>query len=172
MQDYTKVGAEYEVGKKVYVLKQLENEEDYTCPSCAFVGTTNCDLAPCDSIRKGLFVEKENQINDMLVDNKVSKELPEFTAPEMLNRASELMIERAVQYDSPEGERSMEKIITAFNAITGKDLSEAEGWMLMVILKMVRDRVRLNAHQDSCEDLISYAALYGECRMNETIKTK
>ena len=90
-----------------------------------------------------------------------------FTAPSMLKRASDLMIERAVQYDSPQGERSMQKIITAFNAITGKDLTESEGWMLMVLLKLVRDNTRVVGHQDSCEDLIAYGALYGESRLSK-----
>lgn len=92
---------------------------------------------------------------------------PKFTAPLMLKRASDLMIERAVQYDSPEGERSMEKIVEAFNAITGKGITESQGWLLMVLLKLVRDNTRAVGHQDSCEDLIAYASLYGESRLNK-----
>lgn len=91
--------------------------------------------------------------------------LPTFTAPEMLQKASQLMIERGVQYDSPEGERSMEKIVNAFNAVTGHELTEAHGWMFMVFLKLVRDDTRKVGHQDSCEDLIAYASLYGESRL-------
>ena len=89
------------------------------------------------------------------------------TAPNMLKRASELMIERASQYDSPEGERSMEKIVEAFNAITGKGITESQGWLLMVLLKLVRDNTRAVGHLDSCEDLIAYASLYGESRLNK-----
>ena len=60
-------------------------------------------------------------------------------APEILNRASDIMDERAKQYDSPQGERSMGKAVAAFNAITGHKLTEANGWLLMALLKMVRD---------------------------------
>ena len=90
-----------------------------------------------------------------------------LSAPNLLKRASDLMIERAVQYDSPEGERSMEKIVNSFNALTGKELTEAQGWMFMVLLKLVRDNTRVVGHKDSCDDLIAYAALYGESRLND-----
>lgn len=96
----------------------------------------------------------------------------QFTAPQMLKRASDLMVERAVQYDSPEGERSMEKITNAFNAITGKNITESEGWMFMVLLKLVRDNTRTLGHQDSCEDLIAYSSLYGESRLSNQKETK
>lgn len=153
------VGEEWKHEGKVYILKQGSPGE--CCCNCSLSRKEGCIPAPCNDIQSGYFVEKELTVkNDAVVDLV-------FTAPGMLNRASELMIERAQQYDSPGGERSMEKIITAFNAISGKDLTESEGWLLMAILKMVRDRVRQKGHQDSCEDLISYAALYGECRMNE-----
>lgn len=143
---------------KSYILKQSLPDE--SCRQCVFNMKASCNEAPCNDIRYGYFVEKTVQT----VETDLSST---FTAPGMLTRASELMVERAKQYDSPGGERSMEKIITAFNAISGKNLTESEGWLLMAILKMVRDRVRQKGHQDSCEDLISYAALYGECRMNE-----
>jgi hypothetical protein len=89
------------------------------------------------------------------------------TAPELLERAAQLMLERGRQYDKPEGERSMATTITAFNAITGQDLTEAQGWLMMTILKLVRDNQRESAHQDSCEDLIAYSSLYAEARLND-----
>jgi hypothetical protein len=95
-------------------------------------------------------------------------EIEMHTAPELLERAAQLMLERGRQYDKPEGERSMATTITAFNAITGQDLTEAQGWLMMTILKMVRDNQREAAHQDSCEDLIAYSSLYAEARLNDT----
>ena len=86
-------------------------------------------------------------------------------APEILKRASDIMDERAKQYDSPEGERSMGKAVAAFNAITGQELSEANGWLLMALLKMVRDNTTDTPHEDSIHDLVAYAGLYGEARM-------
>lgn len=87
-------------------------------------------------------------------------------APEILKRASDIMDERAKQYDSPEGERSMGKAVAAFNAITGQSLSEANGWLLMALLKMVRDNTTDAPHEDSIHDLVAYAGLYGESRLS------
>lgn len=86
-------------------------------------------------------------------------------APELLNKAAGHMADRASTYDKPEGERSMGRAVAAFNAITGRDLSESEGWLLLQVLKDVRDRQRPAAHQDSLEDCIAYAALKAEARM-------
>lgn len=87
-------------------------------------------------------------------------------APEILTRSAEIMAERAKQYDSPEGERSMGKAVAAFNAITGQSLSEANGWLLMALLKMVRDNTTTEPHADSINDLVAYGALYGEARLS------
>lgn len=89
-------------------------------------------------------------------------------APEILTRSAEIMAERAKQYDSPQGERSMGKAVAAFNAITGQELSEANGWLLMALLKMVRDNTTTEPHADSINDLVAYGALYGESRMAAT----
>ena len=92
---------------------------------------------------------------------------PQASAPQLLNKAAELMAERGKQYDKPEGERSMGKCVTAFNAITGKDLTEAEGWLLLQLLKDVRLWQRKGYHQDSAEDCIAYAALKAEAKQAE-----
>jgi hypothetical protein len=89
-------------------------------------------------------------------------------APEILTRSAEIMAERAKQYDSPEGERSMGKAVAAFNAVTGQSLSEANGWLLMALLKMVRDNTTTEPHEDSLHDLVAYGALYGEARLSPT----
>lgn len=88
-------------------------------------------------------------------------------APELLTKAASIMEERGKQYDKPEGERSMGRAVQAFNAITGRDLSESEGWLLMECVKNVRDRQRKLPHQDSLEDGIAYAALKAEARLAE-----
>ena len=88
-------------------------------------------------------------------------------APELLHRSAEIMEERGKQYDKPEGERSMGRAVTAFNAITGRDLSEPEGWLLLQVLKDVRQWQNPdNAHQDSLEDCIAYAALKAESMLH------
>lgn len=90
--------------------------------------------------------------------------IPEPKAAELLGRAAMHMHDRASTYDEPAGERSMGKCIAAFNAITGRDLRESEGWLLMSLLKAVRSEARSDPHQDSLEDMIAYAALYAESR--------
>lgn len=87
-------------------------------------------------------------------------------APELLQHAASIMQERGKQYDKPEGERSMESTVNAFNAITGLELTTSDGWLLMVLLKLVRDSQREQAHEDSCHDLIAYSALYAEARLS------
>lgn len=87
------------------------------------------------------------------------------TAPSLLGRAQTLMEQRGKQYDQPAGERSMAAAVDAFNAITRKQLTESDGWLLLALLKMVRDNQRKAPHRDSIEDLVAYAALYGESRL-------
>ena len=86
-----------------------------------------------------------------------------MNAVDTLNRAASLMADRARDYDQPGGERSMERAVAAFNAVTGLDLSEADGWLFMVQLKLVRSRsAKGPARVDSCEDAVAYAALMAE----------
>lgn len=87
-------------------------------------------------------------------------------ANEFLSAAAAHMSARAQTYDKPTGERSMARTVTAFNAITGHNLSESDGWMLMMLLKAVRLTQRATYHADSAEDLVAYAALMGEARSN------
>ena len=89
------------------------------------------------------------------------------TADQLLNKAASHMQARAATYDKPEGERSMRQTVAAFNAVTGRGMSESEGWLMMTLLKMVRDRQRSVAHVDSVEDGVAYMALYGEARLSE-----
>lgn len=57
----------------------------------------------------------------------------------------------------------MGKCVLAFNAITGRNLREDEGWLLLQILKDVRLYQNPKVpHRDSIEDGVAYAALKGE----------
>lgn len=87
------------------------------------------------------------------------------TAPQLLNKAAAHMQARSATYDKPEGERSMVATVAAYNAITGQAMTEANGWLLMAVLKMVRDNQRAEPHFDSLEDLVAYSSLYGEARL-------
>lgn len=84
-------------------------------------------------------------------------------APDFLHKAAALMEERGKEYDKPEGERSMGRAVNAFNAITGKDLTESEGWLLLQQLKDARQWQNPGRyHADSAEDCIAYSALKAE----------
>lgn len=89
------------------------------------------------------------------------------TAPQLLEAAAKHMADRARTYDRPEGERSMTRAIAAWNAITGRDVTEAEGWLLMQLIKDVRLFTRAGYHADSAEDCIAYAALKAEAKARE-----
>lgn len=110
-------------------------------------------------------VMHEQNATDQWGDATCAEKYIKTTAPQLLNKAATIMESRAATYDKPEGERSMAATVSAFNAITGQQLTEAHGWLLMAVLKMVRDNQRPDAHVDSCEDLVAYASLYGEARL-------
>ena len=84
------------------------------------------------------------------------------TASEIADSALKHIRERAETYDQPTGERSAAKTAKVFNAITGKDITESEVWLLLQLLKDVRQWSREDYHQDSAEDCIAYAALKAE----------
>ena len=84
------------------------------------------------------------------------------TASEIADSALKQIRERAETYDQPTGERSAAKTAKAFNAITGRDITESEVWLLLQLLKDVRQWSREDYHQDSAEDCIAYAALKAE----------
>ena len=84
-------------------------------------------------------------------------------ADTILEKAAQHMRDRAATYDKPEGERSMGKTVAAFNAITGRDLTASEGWLMLAVLKQVRVfQAPEKAHVDSLEDGPAYLALMAE----------
>lgn len=89
-----------------------------------------------------------------------------ISAIEFLERAADLMLERGKEYDSPDGERSMERTVFAFNVLTGNILSEQDGWLFMLLLKLSRQQNSTEWHKDSSEDAIAYAALLAEAWQN------
>lgn len=99
----------------------------------------------------------------MIIEDSSIVNSTKLSAPELLEKAAAHMKERAVTYDQSGGERSMGKAVEAFNAITGKSLTETEGWLLLQVLKDVRLFSRGGEyHADSAEDCIAYAALKAE----------
>lgn len=85
------------------------------------------------------------------------------TSVEFLQACIDVQVQRGKEYDQPGGERSMGRCVQAFNAITGKDLTEAEGWLLLQILKDVRQWQNPGRyHEDSALDGVSYSSLKAE----------
>jgi hypothetical protein len=92
--------------------------------------------------------------------------MTETTANDLLLAAAEILEQRATVRDCPSGERSIARAVLGFNAITGADLEELEGWIFMLQLKLSRAN-QGQFHLDDWLDLIGYAALAAECANNK-----
>jgi hypothetical protein len=85
------------------------------------------------------------------------------SAPEFLQSALSTLTQRGQDYDKPEGERSAAAVAVAFNAITGRNLTEAEVWLVLQLVKDVRQWQNPERyHADSALDCVAYAALKAE----------
>ena len=76
-----------------------------------------------------------------------------------IDQSKAILEARAAERDVNK-ERSMARIVNTFNALTDLNLTVADGWSFMLILKLVRNSTKYQ--EDSIVDLISYAALLGE----------
>lgn len=97
-------------------------------------------------------------------------ELPKPTpAISFLKEASSALKDRASQRDTPEGERSMSRTVALFNAYKGEELlSETDGWVFMVFLKLIRgDQGKFI--KDDYVDGAGYMALAGEAKSKEEV---
>jgi len=113
-------------------------------------------------------VEDEEPTHDVPVqDVEVEQDHAPVTPYGVLEAARKHMLDRAATYDSPEGERSMKATVQAFNAIHGTELTEAQGWTFMTLLKLVRTAQREAYHADSYEDAAAYVGLAAEAKAKE-----
>ena len=87
-------------------------------------------------------------------------------AASILQQAKDCLVNRAVERDKPNGERSMESTVEAFNALTGHSLSESDGWLFMLCLKAARAEGGC-FKADDYVDGAAYFALYGEASAKE-----
>ena len=84
-----------------------------------------------------------------------------FLADNFLKQGISEMENRATTYDAAGGERSMAKTVAMFNAMTGFNLSEEQGWKFMCCLKLVRsEQGKFKA--DNFVDGAAYFGLAGE----------
>lgn len=84
------------------------------------------------------------------------------TAAGILDAASNHLQTRGKLRDKPQGERSMQATVTAFNALTGHKLSERDGWLFMVAVKAARACATEKGIPDDYQDGAAYFALAGE----------
>ena len=95
--------------------------------------------------------------------------LDQHSAANILREGLDVLIQRGQEYERLEGERSMEDVVNAFNIVYKKGLTVTEGWMFMVMLKMVRQH-QSPGKRDTYVDGANYFALAGEEALNNPIK--
>ena len=123
----------------------------------------NCSLnAECLGVsRQRWLSEVSRDTTALSIKKMLFGEKPKVQAVGILAAAADHMVDRAKFYDQPKGERSMAPTVAAFNAITGLQLSEEQGWLFMELLKCVR--AEHNGYRpDNYEDGAAYVALKGE----------
>lgn len=148
---------------------------DMTCHNEKYDAAYWCEISPSNIIwqrhthpEELPFIDDEpsQSLNDQYAEIEKVRQ-SHRTASEIADSALRHIRERAETYDQPTGERSAAKTAKAFNAITGKDITESEVWLLLQLLKDVRQWSREDYHQDSAEDCIAYAALKAESLESE-----
>lgn len=133
------------------------------------LATKRANQAKAVGFVAGFTPEKYAQTyKDVVADGQKDTVQPDIKAIRLLEAAAKHMRDRAATYDKPQGEHSMAQTVNAFNAITGKNLTEAEGWLLMLLLKQVRIFTNpAKPHQDSIEDAVAYASLLGDSMLRK-----
>jgi hypothetical protein len=139
-----------------------------------FVKDENVKVASMYGIRVGVTVlstpgKRPVAIDSQDNDTPISEWFLDEGTPDsewFLDEAKRVQTERSQQYDrsgGQTGERSMARTVVAFNAITDKDITESEGWLLLQLLKDVRQWSNPGEfHLDSAIDSVSYASLKAE----------
>lgn len=85
-------------------------------------------------------------------------------ADDILRAGLDTLVQRGVDRDKPAGERSMPAIVRVFQALTGIRLSERDGWLFMLCLKLVRMQSG-KTDADHYLDAANYVALMGEAAL-------
>lgn len=92
--------------------------------------------------------------------------LPPTTAESLLAEVQDILRERGKHYgDGVAVERNMAKCVKLFNALTGTELTEEDGWIFMMLLKLSRIKSG-QFRDDTYKDLIGYAVLTAETALN------
>jgi hypothetical protein len=84
----------------------------------------------------------------------------------VLDQAKNEVGDRATTYDAPQGEESMPRIVALFNELYGQYLTVEQGWMFMVLLKIVRS-TQGPYKRDTYVDMAAYAAFAAKAAAEE-----
>jgi hypothetical protein len=141
--DYTR---KYKKGGNVPDARAIQEELD-------FVSAPLSDMVD-DLMRDG--VKPEDIVHRKITESAIG----------ILRSSIDEMEDREDKYDKSDGERSMRRTVALFNLLTGEDMSERHGWMLMALLKMVRAEYN-GYRKDDYVDGAAYMALGGECAAKE-----
>jgi hypothetical protein len=91
-------------------------------------------------------------------------------AHEFLLNAAAVLKERGKTYDvNGTEERSINKTVDMFKALTGVQMKYEQGWLFMACLKMVRSQQNDKFHEDSFLDAAAYLALAGESSSEKVV---
>lgn len=133
-----------------------------------FRGANQVDVLSFDEALLRLPVPLQCAISDWRAGNLPASTPPPdpATAPGILQIAADAIADRAAARDQPTGERSMARTVAAFNAITGRAITEREGWLFMAQLKAARAWGG-NHHADDYVDGAAYFGLAGESAARE-----
>lgn len=86
---------------------------------------------------------------------------PAVSANNFLTDVSDIINQRGKSRDREQGERAMSRTIDIFNAISGLNLTERQGYEFMIALKLARSQ-QGEFNLDDYSDLAGYTALIAE----------
>jgi hypothetical protein len=135
------------------------------CPPLKDGGGIPADLRAGESMLG--YVNRKADRDDMgdATEEKITDKAGRF-----LRTGAGILGARAKEYDRPDGERSAIAAAKMWNALTGKNMTEAEAWQFLSCLKLVRLATAPGPHDDSATDAAVYAALAGEAKHREAFE--
>lgn len=123
--------------------------------------TGTLDALPPDIEQRRFYIVDAEVATRGHAKAEATREKPPLEAQDILDAAHEAIGDRAASRDVDK-ERSMARTVATFNALTGHQLTEVQGWQFMATLKLARAQGgRLN--MDDYIDGAAYMALAGEC---------
>ena len=156
----------FKVGDKVVCVKARDSGGALVLGKEYVVRYTEEDHVALETCDEDLFWNA-NRFQLQLQYNPLDVAFHRNTARWWLEKAIDIQKERGKNYDKNE-ERSAGKVADIFNILRDKDLTEADVFLILQILKQVRYCQNFdNPHEDSLLDNIAYASLFAEAAMRK-----